>query len=96
MDILSEACYKNVILPKSYIVSDVVQEKKWKISGDADIFTGKRGQTDVCIKVFRKHEDATQGNIKGVGRFSSCKTIISSFGVPGVLPLRSAMEVCFA
>ncbi|KAF9789441.1 kinase-like domain-containing protein [Thelephora terrestris] len=64
--ILSKICRAKVTLPESYIVSDVVPEKRWKIGGFADIWTGKVKGEDVCLRVFRQHEPQQQAKINGM------------------------------
>ena len=72
--VLSEICRKNVILPESYVVSNISQAEKWKIGGAADVWTGKLEEEDVCIKVFRQHQTQQQEKIKGVGEISFGRT----------------------
>ena len=72
---LSELCRDNVTLPESYILSNVSAEKRWKTGGAADVWTGKLGQEDVCIKVFRQHPSQQQEKIKGVGAISFCESV---------------------
>ena len=93
---LSELCRDNVILPESYIVSNVSTEKRWKTGGAADVWTGKLGQEDVCIKVFRQHPSQQQEKIKGVGAISFCESVGLINPPPGVLLSRNKVEVRFA
>ena len=94
--ILSEICCENVILPESYVISNVSLRKKWKCGGVADIWTGKLEEEDVCIKVFRQHEPRQQERIKGVGKFSFWESVTSFQSFPAVLLLRNSVEVRFA
>ena len=95
--VLSEVCHDHVILPESYIISDVSTEEKWKTGGVADVWTGKLGRGDsVCIKVFRQHPSQQQEKIKGVGEISICESAASLRTPPGVLLSRNKVEVCFA
>jgi hypothetical protein len=96
LSILSRVCHDEVILPKSCVASNVVLRERWKIGGVSDIFTGKLEQTDVCIKVFRQHEEAVETKIKAVGSTPPCGTVVSPWVIIGVLPTRGTMEVCFA
>lgn len=75
LNILSGICREHVILPRSCIIFDIlVREERWKTSGVADIHTGRLGRTNVCIKVFRPHEEHKQVKIKAVS------IIVTSFG----------------
>ena len=94
--VLSEVCRDHVILPESYVISNVSAEKRWKTGGAADVWTGKLGQEDVCIKVFRQHPSQQQEKIKGVGAISFCESVASLQIPPGVLLSRNKVEVCFA
>ena len=81
LSILSKVCRDKVILPKSCVVSNVALGERWKIGGVSDIFTAKHEQTDVCIKVFRQHEDIVEARIKAVGSTSPCGSVpVSTLG----------------
>ena len=94
--VLAEVYRKHVILPRSYIVSDVEQVGNWKSGRVADIWTGRVGQDDICIKAFRQYGDANQEAFKGVGRTSFGKYAPLILIVPGVLLPRSKVEARFA
>ena len=96
LSILSRVCHDKVILPKSCVVPNVVLGERWKIGGVSDIFTGKHEQTDVCIKVFRQHEDAIEAKIKAVGSTPPYGSVVSPWVIIGVLPTRGTMEIRFA
>jgi hypothetical protein len=94
--ILSKICRAKVTLPESYIVSDVVPEKRWKIGGFADIWTGKVKGEDVCLRVFRQHEPQQQAKINGVGRILSGESLAQLRIFLDVLLSRYTVEVPFA
>ena len=93
--ILAEVCRANIILPRSYIVSNVVRGEKWKIGRFADIWKGKVGTEDVCIKVFRMHEARKQAKIKGVSEISFDESVVSSWITSGVLLSHNRVEARF-
>ena len=68
--VLAEVCGKHAVLPKTYMASDVELGGKRELGGVADIWTGKLGQIDVCIKTFRLQNGEDEQKIKGVGKFS--------------------------
>ena len=94
--ILARVFLEHDILPESCIEPEVVPGKKWKIGGIADIFKGRLGQEDVCIKVFRQREDVDHRRIKGVGRTWLWKNVALPCIISGVLLSRSAVEAHFA
>ena len=90
---LSEICREEIILPESYIVSDVVLGEAWKSGGASTIWTGKRGQEDVCIKVFRQHAAEPQKRIKKVGGTPPGESAISVHISSDILLSRHTVEV---
>lgn len=91
--ILSEVCRERATLPESYIVSDITPGKKWHIGGAADVWAGKHGEKDVCIKVFRKHEGEQQDKIKGIfyhhvvrWKYVSHENVLPFLGISEAIP----------
>ena len=90
--VLADVCRRHVILPKSYRMYTVEGGEKWIRGGVADIWTGKLKERDVCIKVFRRHEDEHQRRLQGVGRTSSGRNTVSPSIIPGILLSRGPVE----
>lgn len=94
--ILSEVCREHVIFPKSYIISDVERIEKSQLGAVADVWTGKLGQRDVCIKIFRYYNVGNLQRIKAVGTTSFGGNATLPWIIAGDLPLRSVVEESFA
>ena len=75
------------------MVSDVVLGEAWKSGGASTIWAGKRGQEDVCIKVFRQHAAEPQKRIKKVSETPPGESAVSPRISPDILLSRHTVEV---
>ena len=67
--ILRKVCGSQVILPRSYIISENVSKEgdaKFASGGFADVWKGRHNGNRVCIKAFRTYTAETLSKIKQV------------------------------
>lgn len=68
----------------------------WKRGTVTDIWTGKVGEREICIKAFRPVANMDQKKLKKVGRVSLWKNRGPTLDHPGTSTSRGGVEARFA
>lgn len=82
LSVLVQACRERGILPESCKISGIELKQEQIVGVVADITMGKRGQEDICVKIFRQYQDADREKIKKVSGTVLCKSVALPLGYP--------------